>query len=280
MADLRRNKNMPLTAKGMEIKKALTGEYGAEKGEQILYAGKNKGTFTGIDAQETAGRRVYPSDKESPGKYNAEAVQKAIERDPRIKPGEAKKIHALLKGWRGDGTDAQETAGEQASEDARMSVIEGRLSGVERGDASSSSSQWLAKQKEELAMLKKRKGTPDWYKEADDEREKELERRIKEAEAKRGDAASAGLDPAKLDAACSMVDSLERRFDERFARKDATGHQTAEKEKRLQLERDKKEHDYDWKKDHPNKYSLEEISSAKKEFEKAKQEYKKARGAA
>jgi len=40
---------MPLTHKGEEIKKALTKEYGAKKGEQVLYAGKNKGTFTGID---------------------------------------------------------------------------------------------------------------------------------------------------------------------------------------------------------------------------------------
>ena len=41
---------MPLTAKGEEIKSALQKEYGAEKGEQVLYAGRNKGTFTGIDS--------------------------------------------------------------------------------------------------------------------------------------------------------------------------------------------------------------------------------------
>ncbi len=41
---------MPLTAKGEEIKAALQKEYGAEKGERVLYAGKNKGTFTGIDS--------------------------------------------------------------------------------------------------------------------------------------------------------------------------------------------------------------------------------------
>jgi hypothetical protein len=33
-------------------------------------------------------------------KYNAAAVQKEIAKDKRIKPGEAKAIHALLKGWR------------------------------------------------------------------------------------------------------------------------------------------------------------------------------------
>ena len=42
---------MPLTHKGAAIRAALTKEYGAKKGEQVLYAGKNKGTFTGIDAQ-------------------------------------------------------------------------------------------------------------------------------------------------------------------------------------------------------------------------------------
>ena len=41
---------MPLTAKGNEIKAALQKEYGEKKGEQVLYAGKNAGTFTGIDA--------------------------------------------------------------------------------------------------------------------------------------------------------------------------------------------------------------------------------------
>lgn len=43
---------MPLTAKGEEIKSALTREYGEKKGEQVLYAGKNKGTFRGIDCDK------------------------------------------------------------------------------------------------------------------------------------------------------------------------------------------------------------------------------------
>jgi len=46
---------MPLTAKGEEIKSALQKEYGEKKGEQVLYAGKNKGTFTGIDDDGPAG---------------------------------------------------------------------------------------------------------------------------------------------------------------------------------------------------------------------------------
>ena len=40
---------MPLTGKGEKIKAALQQEYGKERGERILYAGKNAGTFTGID---------------------------------------------------------------------------------------------------------------------------------------------------------------------------------------------------------------------------------------
>lgn len=46
---------MPLTHKGEEIKASLAKEYGAKKGEQILYAGKNAGTFTGIDAERLDG---------------------------------------------------------------------------------------------------------------------------------------------------------------------------------------------------------------------------------
>ncbi len=50
---------MPLTSKGETIKAALTKEYGSEKkGEQVLYAGKNKGTFTGIDADE---KKIIPA---------------------------------------------------------------------------------------------------------------------------------------------------------------------------------------------------------------------------
>lgn len=41
---------MPLTAKGNEIKAALVKEYGEKKGENVLYAGKNSGKFTGIDS--------------------------------------------------------------------------------------------------------------------------------------------------------------------------------------------------------------------------------------
>ena len=44
---------MPLTAKGETLKKALVKEYGSEKGERVLYSGKNAGTFTGIDSADS-----------------------------------------------------------------------------------------------------------------------------------------------------------------------------------------------------------------------------------
>lgn len=40
---------MPLTEKGKEIKGAMEEQYGAEKGEEVFYASKNKGTITGVD---------------------------------------------------------------------------------------------------------------------------------------------------------------------------------------------------------------------------------------
>ena len=44
---------MPLTSKGEKIKASLVKEYGSEKkAKQVLYAGKNAGTFTGIDSDK------------------------------------------------------------------------------------------------------------------------------------------------------------------------------------------------------------------------------------
>ena len=39
---------MPLTAKGMKIKKAMMKEYGPEKGKQVFYSSENKGTIKGV----------------------------------------------------------------------------------------------------------------------------------------------------------------------------------------------------------------------------------------
>lgn len=53
---------MPLTAKGEKILANLKREYGSdEKAKEVLYAGKNKGTFTGIDDDEEfkVGERVH-----------------------------------------------------------------------------------------------------------------------------------------------------------------------------------------------------------------------------
>ena len=38
---------MPLTKKGRKIKRAMTKEYGKERGERVFYASQNKGTIKG-----------------------------------------------------------------------------------------------------------------------------------------------------------------------------------------------------------------------------------------
>jgi hypothetical protein len=40
---------MPLTGKGEKIREAMHEKYGKEKGEEVFYASKNKGTITGVD---------------------------------------------------------------------------------------------------------------------------------------------------------------------------------------------------------------------------------------
>ena len=40
---------MPLTAKGTKILAAMQEQYGEEKGEEVFYASKNKGTIEGVD---------------------------------------------------------------------------------------------------------------------------------------------------------------------------------------------------------------------------------------
>ena len=66
------------------------------------------------------------------GKYNASAVQKEIEKDKRIKPGEAKAIHGLLKGWRKDDVKAD------ANEDIKARIAARRAraeAGIREADA-------------------------------------------------------------------------------------------------------------------------------------------------
>lgn len=48
---------MPLTAKGKKIKKAMEGQYGAEKGKKIFYASQNKGTIKGTHKGKKKGKK-------------------------------------------------------------------------------------------------------------------------------------------------------------------------------------------------------------------------------
>lgn len=39
---------MPLSRKGRKIKRAMEGEYGKKKGDQVFYASENKGKIRGL----------------------------------------------------------------------------------------------------------------------------------------------------------------------------------------------------------------------------------------
>lgn len=40
---------MPLSRKGRKIKKAMRGQYGTKKGDQVFYASKNKGRIKRVE---------------------------------------------------------------------------------------------------------------------------------------------------------------------------------------------------------------------------------------
>jgi hypothetical protein len=75
---------MPLTEKGERIREAMHKQYGSEKGEQVFYASKNKGTISGVDAHITnhPGKEIIPDDRHIPleeGK-SRETVNKNVNR--------------------------------------------------------------------------------------------------------------------------------------------------------------------------------------------------------
>jgi hypothetical protein len=43
---------MPLTEKGAKIEKAMEGEYGPKKGEEVFYASKAAGKISGVDTAQ------------------------------------------------------------------------------------------------------------------------------------------------------------------------------------------------------------------------------------
>jgi hypothetical protein len=47
-ANLRGDRNMPLTKKGKKIKRAMTSHYGKKKGTEVFYASINKGSIHGV----------------------------------------------------------------------------------------------------------------------------------------------------------------------------------------------------------------------------------------
>lgn len=80
---------MPLTSKGETIKAKLTEEYGAKKGEQVLYAGKNAGTFTGIDALADAVTAMCDSVKNLQARVDAYCDDHRVTGGVQIPPTDA-----------------------------------------------------------------------------------------------------------------------------------------------------------------------------------------------
>ena len=56
---------MPLTGKGEKIMSAMKEKYGGDKGEEVFYASKNKGTISGVDSRGDAGIVMTPSAKDA-----------------------------------------------------------------------------------------------------------------------------------------------------------------------------------------------------------------------
>ena len=74
---------MPLTAKGEKILAALIEEYGSEeKAKEVLYAGKNKGTFTGIDNMPS---EENPRDNTWPVSGETQTLQIDVYRSGRVR---------------------------------------------------------------------------------------------------------------------------------------------------------------------------------------------------
>ena len=46
---------MPLTAKGVKVKRAMTRQYGAKQGERVFYASANAGKITGVHGKKKQG---------------------------------------------------------------------------------------------------------------------------------------------------------------------------------------------------------------------------------
>ena len=47
---------MPLTDKGQKIMSSMKKQYGADKGESVFYASRNKGVITGVEGRKLANK--------------------------------------------------------------------------------------------------------------------------------------------------------------------------------------------------------------------------------
>lgn len=60
---------MPLTKKGKNIKRRMEEQYGKEKGEQVFYASKNKGTIKGVEGHGGMKRNRHGATEYEKGSY-------------------------------------------------------------------------------------------------------------------------------------------------------------------------------------------------------------------
>ena len=49
---------MPLNEKGKKIMKSMRKQYGKKRGEQVIYASKNKGTIKGVEKRKTRSKNA------------------------------------------------------------------------------------------------------------------------------------------------------------------------------------------------------------------------------
>jgi hypothetical protein len=128
---------MPLTAKGSEILSRMQQEYDSSKGTSVFYASRNAGKISGVDGMSKKDE-VFTDASATPEQKKLldrlQEVQKSIQRgygSPEL-TAERNKIKRELEKSGYGRKDADESSGEQQSEDDRMSSIETRLQDLER----------------------------------------------------------------------------------------------------------------------------------------------------
>jgi hypothetical protein len=73
---------MPLTSKGSKIMENMKDQYGNEKGENVFYASKNKGTIEGVDAGTSEGARKAAATRAAGGGGGGKSAMEKMMKNP------------------------------------------------------------------------------------------------------------------------------------------------------------------------------------------------------